>query len=314
MRDKGSGSRDPDPNPSHGHMRKSVIVAAPTPFDRAGAVDLDGLRHNIAKWLEAGLDGVLVLGSTGEAGHLDDEEGIAIVAAAREVVPRDRMLMVGTGRQSTAATVGFTARAAAAGADVALVVTPNYYRPELTREAYERYYRRVADDAEVPIYLYSVPQFTGVTLAPDLAVELAAHPRVIGMKESSGDAATVFDIVSRTDPGFAVFNGSARAVYPSLASGAAGSILAVACAAPELAVSAHKAFQEGDIDGSRTAAVRFARLASRLAPFGLGGLKAAMALRGYRGGEPRHPLVFDESNRARIEAILLETLGEPEPY
>jgi 4-hydroxy-2-oxoglutarate aldolase len=295
-------------------MRRSVIVAAPTPFDSAGAVDLDGLRHNIAKWLEAGLDGILVLGSTGEAGHLDDDEGLAIVSAAREVVPRDRMLMVGTGRQSTAATVAFTARAAAAGADVALVVTPNYYRPELTREAYDRYYRRVAEAAEVPIYLYSVPQFTGVTLAPDLAVELSSHPRVLGMKESSGDAATVFDVVSRAEPGFAVFNGSARAVYPSLASGAVGSILAVACAAPELALSAHKAFQDGDLDGSRAAAARFARLAARLAPFGLGGLKAAMAVRGYRGGAPRHPLVFDPANQPRIEAILLETLGEAEPY
>jgi 4-hydroxy-2-oxoglutarate aldolase len=295
-------------------MNRKVIVAAPTPFDERGAVDLDGLRHNIAKWLAAGLDGILVLGSTGEAGHLDDDEGLSIVEAAREVVPRNRVLMAGTGRQSTAATVAFTARAAAAGADVALVVTPNYYRPELTRDAYARYYGRVADEAEIPVYLYSVPQFTGVTLATDLAAELAAHPRIVGMKESSGDAAAVFDLVARTEPGFAVFNGSARAIYPALASGAAGSILAVACVAPELAVSAHRAFDEGDFDGARSAALRFARLAARLGPFGLGGLKAAMARRGYRGGEPRHPLVFDPENLPLVEAVLAETLGGEEPY
>jgi 4-hydroxy-2-oxoglutarate aldolase len=295
-------------------MRKRVIVAAPTPFGPGGAVDVDGVRHNVARWLAAGVDGVLVLGSTGEAGHLEDDEGIAIVEAAREVVPDGKVLMVGTGRQSTDATVAFTARAARAGADVALVVTPNYYRPELTRDAYVRYYRRVADSADVPVYLYSVPQFTGVTLTVDLVAELSGHPRIVGFKESSGDAAALFEIVSRAGPEFAVFNGSARAVFPALASGAAGSILAVAAVAPELAVKVHGAHDDGRLDRAREGAIALATLAARLGPFGLGGLKAAMALRGYRGGEPRHPLLFDPKNLPTVESVLSETLDRMEPY
>jgi 4-hydroxy-2-oxoglutarate aldolase len=295
-------------------MGKQVIVAAPTPFDERDRVDVDGLGHNIAAWLAAGVDGVLVLGSTGEAGHLDDHEGDAIVAAARAVVPKDRILMVGTGRQSTAATVSATSRAAAAGADVALVVTPNYYRPELTRDAYKRYYEAVAAEAEIPVFLYSVPLFTGVSLPADLVVELAGHERILGMKESSGDAAFVFDVVERKSPRFRVFNGSARGVYPGLAVGSAGSVLAVAAVAPELAVAAHRAYGAGDLDAARSYATRFARLAARLGPFGLGGLKAAMEIRGYVGGAPRHPLVFDRKYVPQLESILEETLGGTGPY
>jgi 4-hydroxy-2-oxoglutarate aldolase len=91
-------------------------------------------------------------------------------------------------------------------------------------------------------------------------------------------------------------------------------VLAVASVAPELALEAHKAFADGDFERARTAAVRLARLAARLAPFGIGGLKAAMTLRGYRGGEPRHPLVFDSENLPRLQAVLSETLGAEEPY
>ena len=109
-----------------------IIVAAPTPFLASGAIDFAALRHNVARWLEAGVDGVLVLGSTSEAIHLDDIESEEVVATAREVVPRDRLLMVGTGRPTTSATIRFTARAAERKADLALVLTPFYYRAEMT--------------------------------------------------------------------------------------------------------------------------------------------------------------------------------------
>jgi dihydrodipicolinate synthase/N-acetylneuraminate lyase len=291
---------------SESTSKAEVIVAAPTPFDTSGALDLAGVRENIARWLAAGVDGILVLGSTGEAIHLADDEAEAVVTAARAAVPHDRTLMVGTGRSTTAATIAWTARAARAGADAALVVTPHYYGPEMTLNVLARYYRGVADGSPVPIFLYSVPVFTGISLHPDLVVELSQHPRIAGLKESSGDVAAIFDEVTRSPADFRVYNGSPRTVYPALAVGARGSVLAVASVAPELAVAAHRAFLAGDAVGARSATVRLARLAARLSPFGIGGFKAAMTARGYRGGLPRQPLAFYPASLPEIEAALAE--------
>lgn len=283
-----------------------IIVAAPTPFMASGAIDFAALRHNVARWLEAGVDGVLVLGTTGEAVHLEDLEAEEIIAAAREVVPRDRLLLAGTGRATTAATIRFTARAAERKADLALVLTPHYYRAEMTSEALERHYRAVADAAPLPILLYSMPAATGVTISAGLAATLSAHPRIFGLKDSSGDVAGLFERVQRTSDTFRVLNGSARAVYPALAAGAAGSILAIASVAPEPAVAAHRAYVAGDHEAARRATVVMARLTARLAPLGLGGLKAAMTVRGYRGGICRQPLTFDFKAMRDVEAALAD--------
>ena len=283
-----------------------IIVAAPTPFLASGAIDFAALRHNVARWLEAGVDGILVLGSTSEAIHLDDIESEEVVATAREVIPRDRLLMVGTGRPTTSATIRFTARAAERKADLALVLTPFYYRAEMTSETLERYFRAVADAAPIPMLLYSVPAFTGITISPALSAALSHHPRIFGIKDSAGDVAALFERIERSADHFRVLNGSARAIYPALASGAAGSVLAVASVAPEIAVAAHRAYVAGDLDGSRRAAVALARLAARLAPHGIGGLKAAMTLRGYRGGICRQPLAFEFKAMRDVESALSE--------
>ncbi len=284
-----------------------TIVAAPTPFMANGAIDFNALRHNVSRWIEAGVDGVLVLGSTGEAVHLDDDESREIVAAAREAVPRDKLLVVGTGRATTAATIRSTARAAESGADLALVLTPHYYRHEMTSEVLEHFYRAVADAAPLPVLLYSMPALTGVTISAGLSERLSDHSRIFGLKDSSGDVAALFERVERCAKHFRVFNGSARSVYPALGAGAAGSILAIASVAPEMAVGVHRAYESGDHDAARRGAITLARLSSRLGPHGLGGLKAAMTVRGYRGGICRQPLIFDFKVGMRdVEAALAE--------
>jgi 4-hydroxy-2-oxoglutarate aldolase len=282
---------------------RHVIVAAPTPFQASGAVDFDALRFNVDRWLAAGVDGILVLGSTGEAIHMDDRESEEVVAAAREAVPADKRFLVGTGRPTTAATIRFTNRAAELGADLALVLTPFYYRGEMTGDALDRHYRAVADAARIPVVLYSVPSFTGLAIPADLVAALSRHPRIVGIKDSSGDVAGLFERVETTPDGFEVFNGGGRSVYPALAAGAAGSILAVACVAPELAVEAHRLFTSDDA-AARRASVALASLATNLAPHGIGGLKAAMTVRGYRGGICRQPLAFDFTAMRQIETAL----------
>lgn len=286
---------------------RMVFVAAPTPFLANGAFDPDALRHNIVRWLEAGVDGILVLGTTGEAIHLDDDESDALIAVARAAVPAGRRLLVGTGRSTTAATIRATARAAELGADLALVLTPHYYKNEMTPDALGRHFREVADSAAIPVILYSMPALTGVQISADLGAELGRHPRIFGIKDSSGDVAMLFDRVERSTESFRVFSGSGRAVLPALAAGVRGSILAIAAVAPEVAVAAHRAFSAGDLDASRRASALLLRLTDLLAPFGLGGLKAAMTVRGLRGGVCRPPLAFDPTAVRLIESALAES-------
>lgn len=286
---------------------RMVFVAAPTPFLANGAVDNDALRYNIGQWLDAGVDGILVLGTTGEAIHLDDDESDALIAVARAAVPSGRRLLVGTGRPTTAATIRATARAADLGADLALVLTPHYYKSEMTPDALGRHYREVADTSAIPVILYAMPALTGVQISSELGAELGRHPRIFGIKDSSGDVAMLFDRVERSNESFRVFSGSGRAVLPALAAGVRGSILAIAAVAPEVAVAAHRAFAAGELDTARRAAALLLRLSDLLAPYGLGGLKAAMTVRGLRGGVCRPPLAFDPSAVRHIETVLADT-------
>jgi 4-hydroxy-2-oxoglutarate aldolase len=279
-------------------------VAAPTPFLADGSCEPDAMRANVNRWYRAGVDGVLVLGTTGEALHLEDDEAIDLIHAAREATPPSGTLLVGTARPTTAATIRWTNRAAEAGAQFALVLTPFYYRAELSWAAMTRYFREVAEASPIPVILYAMPARTGVVLPPSLVGDLSEHPRIFGVKDSSGDATAIFEQVSLAAEGFRVFNGSARAIYPGLACGASGSVLALAAVAPELAVAVHREFAAGRRDAARELASRLAGLSRQLAPFGLGGLKAAMSLRGYRGGLPRAPLAFDPATVPNIKAAL----------
>ncbi|MBK6312813.1 MAG: dihydrodipicolinate synthase family protein [Blastocatellia bacterium] len=285
---------------------RMVFVAAPTPFLASGAFDPDALRQNIGLWLEAGIDGILVLGTTGEAIHLDDAESDAVISVARAAVPAGRRLLVGTGRPTTAATIRATGRAADLGADLALVLTPHYYKNEMTPDVLGRHYREVADVSAIPILLYAMPALTGVQISAELGADLGRHPRIFGIKDSSGDVAMLFDRVERSNESFRILSGSGRTVLPALAAGVRGCILAIAAVAPDVAVAAHRAYSTGDEATARRAASLLMRLTDQLAPYGLGGLKAAMTVRGLRGGMCRSPLAFDPTAVRLIESALAD--------
>lgn len=285
---------------------RMVFVAAPTPFLASGAFDPDAFRHNIEQWMEAGVDGILVLGTTGEAIHLDDAESDALIAVARAAMPAGRRLLVGTGRPTTAATIRATARASDLGADIAVVLTPHYYKNEMTPDTLGRHYREVADVSPIPVILYSMPALTGVQISAELGADLGRHPRIFGIKDSSGDVAMLFDRVERSNESFRIFSGNGRAVLPALAAGVRGCILAIAAVAPEVAVAAHRAYSAGDVETARRAAVLLMRLTDRLAPYGLGGLKSAMTVRGFRGGVCRPPLAVDPTAVRHIESALAD--------
>ena len=295
-----------------------VLAPAVTPFDVTGALDAAAFRANLRAHLAAGLDGVLVCGSSGEAALLDEEERRWCVALAREVVPADRWLLAGIGAESTRLTVRRAREAAAAGADAVLVVAPHYYGPRMHRRALRAHFTAVADASPVPVLLYNIPVYAHLVLEPDLVAELAAHDNVRGMKDSAGDLATLARYCAVQDDGFDVLTGHAGTFDAALALGVRGGILAAALFAPAVARAVHDALRSGDAEAGARAQARLVPLAREIvAALGPAGLKQAMDLVGLAGGPPRAPLLaLDAAERARVQAALaaaeVPVAGAPE--
>ncbi len=261
-----------------------------TPFV-GGCPDETGLLGNIRHWMATGLRGIVVLGSNGEAAHLEDHEADRLLEVARSAVPRDRLLIAGTGRDGTRATIEATRRAAQSGVDAVLVRTPGFFKGQMTPDAFVRHYHEVADASPVPVLLYNVQMFTGVSLAPATVERLAGHPNIVGIKESGGDIGQIAELVSRTPDDFVVLAGSATTFFPALCVGAAGGILAVAGLVPELCSRLIALVSEGRLAEARSLQRRLNPLARSVGTtYGVPGLKAALDLLGLAGGAPREPL------------------------
>ena len=270
---------------------RGVLPPLVTPFHADGGLDLEAFCAGLEALAAHDFAGFLVLGSNGEAASLDEDEKLLLVAAARRAVP-GRFLLVGTGLESTRGTIALTRKVADLGADAALVLTPCYYKSRMTAEALRRHFEAVADASPVPVYLYSVPAFTGLPWPPGLAATLAAHPRIRGLKESSGDVGLVSRLTESVPAGFEIACGNAPVFYPALCVGASGGILAVANCAPRATLALYRAFGAGDHASARRIQQALAPLATAVtATHGVAGLKLTMGLAGLRGGTVRAPLL-----------------------
>jgi len=272
---------------------RGVFAPATTPFEPVtGDADVVSMRANLRRWLEAPLAGVVLFGSTGEGPLLDEDEKTRLTAASREVVDGSRLLLAGTGAESTRATIRITRAVAEAGADGVLVQPPAYYRPAMTAEALRDHYLAVADASPVPVILYQVPpRFSTVELPAGLVGELARHPNIAGIKDSHGDLKATAGLVAACGGNAQVLAGSGAVLYGSLEAGAVGGILAIALLAPHECAALCRAFAE-----ERHAEA--GRLQERLAPvhkaivaeLGNSGIKAALDELGMHGGAPRPPV------------------------
>ena len=268
-----------------------VFAPVPTPFDDQDRVDTRRLSAALARWASRPLTGYVVLGSNGEAVLMDDVEADRGIVAAREAVPRDRLLIVGTGRESTQAAIRASKRAAEHGADAVLVRTPGFFKNQMTTDAFVRHYQAVADGSLVPVLLYNFTALTGVNLLPAAVTRLAEHPNIVGMKESGGDVAQIAELVNGTPKEFGVLAGTTATFYAALCVGATGGILALACAVPEACMRLFVATRDGHHDEARALQRQLAPLAKLLGPaYGVPGLKAALNVLGYDVGVPRPPL------------------------
>jgi 4-hydroxy-2-oxoglutarate aldolase len=296
-----------------GDKLRGILLPCTTPFAPGGQdVDARALSGNIARWNRTGIDGYVVLGSTGERVHLDERETLEVVNAARAGVPGHLAFVVGVGQHGTRGSIAEARRAAEAGADAVLVITPHFYRAAMTPAALTDYYESIADASPVPVVLYNIPQNTGLAVSLDALARLCRHENIVGIKDSSGDMVNFLEMLRLASGEFAVLTGHASLLYAALSAGASGAILAAGCVAPEVAVGIARLVERGEHAGAREWQRRLTPLARAVTTrFGIGGLKYALDLCGYAGGEVRAPLSMpDEAARREIA----RTLEECHPY
>lgn len=294
-------------------MNKIEGIFAPiaTVFDASGDLDMARFAENISKFNKTKLSGLVVLGSNGEFALLTHREKLRLVEAAKEQISKDKLLIAGTGCESLRETIELTKECAYAGADGVLVVTPSYYKSDMTDEALKCYFNSVADESPVPLLLYNMPRNTGINIGPNLVDALAKHPNIVGIKDSSGNIAQIAEIIAKCPQDFAVFAGSGNFLLPTLALGGVGGTLAVANVVPDYCVAIYKLYKDGQMDKAKKLQLGLLELnAAVTTRYGIGGMKAAMELVGFHGGSPRRPILpATEDVRRKIAEIVETTLN-----
>ncbi|MFC1509606.1 dihydrodipicolinate synthase family protein [Candidatus Omnitrophota bacterium] len=289
------------------HKAKLSGVFAPvvTPFKNDGILP-DDLRHNIRELNNSDLTGYLALGSNGEFRSLSDREQLQVLEIFA-VEKGDKIVMAGTACESTTQTIEHSKIVESMGFDYVSVLTPSYFAKHMDGQAIRRYYERIADSLSIPVLLYNAPGFTGgVCIPPKILRVLAKHKNIVGIKDSSstGPARFLSSLDSVAD--FHVLAGSANFFYPSLHLGASGGIVSLSNALPDPCCELYRLFKEGRYGEARDLHFRLARLNEAVSgTYGVAGVKAAMDCTGFKGGEPRHPLLpVTEEDRETIGAYI----------
>ncbi len=287
-----------------------IFPPLPTSFGKDENLLPDKIRQNIEKLSVYDLSGFLILGSNGEQVMLSEKERSEAVAAAREAVPADKLLLAGTGGQSTGETIRLTKAAAAEGADAVLVINPFYFKGLMTHEALVKHYLDVADASPVPVIVYNMPGNTGIDMTAAMVIEMASHPNIAGMKESGGNVVKIGEVLRSVKPDFQVVAGGAGFLLPALSMGAVGGILALSNIAPAQCIEIYRLFLAGDIANSRTLQHKMIPVnAAVTARWGVPALKAAMDHLGLYGGPARRPLLPLKND---IMEQLLKLISESE--
>ncbi|MDP2873636.1 MAG: dihydrodipicolinate synthase family protein [Bacillota bacterium] len=285
-----------------------IFAPIPTPFGPDEEIAYDRLAENLAWWGATRLRGVVVLGSNGEFVFLSPEEKARLIEAVRAGLPADKMVIAGTGCETTRDTIALSRQAAKLGADACLVLTPYYYKGDMTPATLRRYFWDVAEACPVPVMLYNMPRNTGLNMEPALVIDLASHPNITGIKDSSGNIVQISEIIGGTGEGFSVFAGSGSFLMTTLVMGGVGGTLAVANIMPDECAELMDLTTAGKTVAARALQQRI------LAPnkavtsrWGIPGLKAALDLMGKHGGPPRRPLLpLGARERADLAKVLRE--------
>jgi 4-hydroxy-2-oxoglutarate aldolase len=283
-----------------------VFTPVVTPF-RSDELALDDLRFNLRRLSRTDLIGYFALGSNGEFRSLTDKEQIQILEVFAEE-KGDKVVMVGTSCESTKQTIEKSKLTSEMGFDYVSILTPSYFSKQIDGATLQSYYKRVADSVDIPVLLYNAPAFTGgVEIPPQIVLELSQHPNIVGMKDSSPTGPAKF--LSRLDPAedFHVLAGSANFFYPALHLGAAGGVLSLANILPGPCCDLYRLFIQDKYGDAKELHFRLARLNQAVSgAWGVAGVKAAMDITGYKGGQPRHPLqCLTDQNKEQIRQTII---------
>lgn len=228
---------------------KGCGVALATPFLSDGSTDFKGYEELIEWQISEGIDAIISCGTTGEASTLSDEEHIAVIKFCVEVTAGRVPVIAGVGSNDTRHGIVLAQNAEKVGADALLLVTPYYNK--CSQEGLIRHYTVTANSVNIPSILYSVPGRTAVNIAPKTVVQLAKNPKIVAIKEASGDISQVAEIARVVPEGFALYSGNDDMVVPLMSLGGIGYISVVANVAPADSVRMSKSFLEGDLDAAR---------------------------------------------------------------
>ena len=286
---------------------KGVIPPMITPFDEDDRVDYGKFTRNIKKWNEYDLAGYLVLGSNSETVYLTEDEKLKLIEATLKNRKGGKLVIAGTGMESTGGTIALTNKAAEMGIDCALIITPFYYGGKMNDQALINFYTEVADNVTIPVMIYNVTKFTHVNISPQAVGILSRHPNIIGMKDSSGNVSQLVDFKWAVgDAEFNLMVGTASIWYPALSLGVKACVSALANCCPGECIEIQRAFDDGNLEKAREIYERvFPVNTAVTGRYGIAGLKYACDLLGFEGAYVRRPLLqLKENEKAEVKEIL----------
>ena len=288
-----------------------IFPPVTTPFSESGEIDLKALTANIGKYLNTGIAGFLVAGSTGEAAHLEIEERLAVIDCVLESAEY-RPVMAGLSFSTLRQATGFLSKLEGRNLAALLVSVPSYYKNRMNDASLGEFFRNLADASPFPLLLYNFPRFTGIELSVDLIRSLAELSTIVGMKDSSGDLIYMQKVLEQTtDQQFEILSGNAETYGLARILGVRGAILAVGCAVPELAAQLH-ATDISTKEEYRKILVNIHRLSSVIVgKMGVPGVKYAMDMRGFDGAFCRPPLLpLNQNEKNEVEQVINQVFND----
>jgi 4-hydroxy-2-oxoglutarate aldolase len=287
-----------------------VFVPISTPFANDESVDYDALIFNLARYAHSGVLGYLALGSNGENRSLTEEEKLRVLSTIVSHKGAGQVVMACATYDARRDSERFLAEAAGLGADFGLVLSPGYFRKQMTDDVLYRYFATLADTSPVPLLLYNAPGFCGVTISPELAGRLAEHPGIVGMKDSAKSGIEQF--LKLESDSFHVLAGSANFLFAAMMNGSIGGTVSLANSFPKVVMDLFCVGKARDETRGVPLQARVTRVNQAISgPYGPSGVKAAMELGGFKGGIPRRPLLplthaqIEEIRRVLVEEEIL---------
>jgi 4-hydroxy-2-oxoglutarate aldolase len=283
-----------------------IFPPLPTSFDAEENLLVSKMQENIQALCQYDLAGFLVLGSNGELVHLTEDEKVEVFQACRKAIPKDKIMLAGTGGQTTRETIRLSLAAAKVGVDAVLVLNPFYYKGAMTTEALVAHYHAVADACTVPVIIYNMPGNSGIDMTADQILAISDHNNIIGLKDSGGNITKIAEIIGRAKPGFQVLAGSAGFILAAFSVGAVGGIVALANIAPQQCIDIQDLFLNKSFpEAQRLQAEMIPVNTAVTAQWGVPALKTAMDSLGLFGGLPRKPVLpLEESVKIQLLELL----------